>query len=79
MIVQPDNVSRSYCSMLSENTPRSFAFGYFRSGYDHYSRSKMLHRWSYEHCSFPKIVFRLTQFKRSFYLFGDLVAFGGIC
>lgn len=78
MIVQPDNVSRSYCSRFSEITQRPVAFGYFRSGYDQYSRSKMLYRWSYEHCSLPQIVFRLTKFRRSFYLFGELVAFGGI-
>lgn len=79
MNLPPDKVPKSYFSAEIRDDDVPVSFSYFE-GHDHsmITRSSLYHEWSRVYFSYPNIIFRITQFNRSFYLLRELVSFSYI-
>lgn len=76
MIIQPDNVSKSQFEVFHGSTRLLLSMSRFL---DNMPRSKFSQKWWMDYCSMPQMVFRITNMKRSFVLYGKIfVSFGGI-
>jgi hypothetical protein len=73
----PENVSKSRIAPITNRSP-PISFSYFENNGQKYTKSSLNHEWIRTHYSITNVVFRMTQFSRSFCLFGETVIFGGI-